>query len=180
MMLTARRLAAIFLASVVTMACASSGDADETPWEEGGTTLPAFPQDADLIEFYVSSATANRFFIDGKSLNAGSDGVVRYVLVIKTSGGATNVNFEGIRCGAREHKLYATGRFDRSWGPLLAGQWRPIEYKDRNRHHSVLSHTFFCPNGVPIRSAEEGRDALRSGKHPDADSGLWRGSEGGA
>jgi hypothetical protein len=106
-------------------------------------------------------------------LSPGTDGIVRYALVIKTGGGATNVSFEGIRCDAREHKLYATGRFDRSWGPLLAGQWRPIEYKDRNRHHAVLSRTFFCPNGLPIRTAEEGRDALRRGRHPAAEHELW-------
>ncbi|RLJ62165.1 CNP1-like family protein [Sulfurisoma sediminicola] len=174
----ARRLAALALTLMVTAACANTDDAEGRPWAEGETALPAFPQDSDLLPFYVSAATSNRFFIDAKSLSAGSDGVVRYVVVIKTSGGATNVTFEGIRCDAREYKLYATGRYDRTWGPLLAGQWRPIEYKDRNRHHSVLSRNFFCPNGVRIGSADEGRDALRRGKHPAADHELWQDSEG--
>ncbi len=175
----ARRLAALALALVVTSACANTEVADERPWEEGEAAIPAFPQDSDLLPFDVSAATSNRFFIDAKSLSAGSDGVVRYVLVIKTSGGATNVSFEGIRCNAREYKLYATGRYDRTWGPLLAGQWRPIQYKDRNRHHSELSRNFFCPNGMPIRSADEGRDALRRGKHPESQRELWEGAAGG-
>jgi hypothetical protein len=89
------------------------------------------------------------------------------------------VTFEGIRCDVREYKLYATGRYDRTWSPLLAGQWRPIQYKDRNRHHAVLSRDFFCPNGLPIRSADEGRDALRRGKHPESQRELWEGSAGG-
>lgn len=174
----ARRFAALALVLLAASACASTEDADEKPWAEGETAVPTFPQDADLLPFDVSAATSNRFFIDGKSLSPGADGVVRYVLVIKTGGGATNVSFEGIRCSAREYKLYATGRYDRTWGPLLAGQWRPIEYKDRNRQHSVLSRDFFCPNGVPIRSADEGRDALRRGKHPEAARELWQGGSG--
>lgn len=165
----ARRLFALLLATVVTAACAGSGDGDEARWEEGEVTLPAFPNDADLIEFYVSAATANRFFIDAKSLSAGSDGVVRYVLVVTTSGGATNVTFEGIRCSARETTLYATGRADRTWGALRAAAWRPIENKPMNRHHAALSRDYFCPGGTPIFKAEEGRDALRRGKHPQAD-----------
>jgi hypothetical protein len=179
MMPSAVRLAALALVLVAMSACASTEDADEKPWEEGEAAIPAFPQDADLLPFEVSAATRNRFFIDAKSLSAGSDGVVRFVLVIKTSGGATNVSFEGIRCNAREYKLYATGRYDRTWGPLLAGQWRPIQYKDINRHHTVLSRDFFCPNGMPIRSADEGRDALRRGKHPEAQRELWEGAAGG-
>jgi hypothetical protein len=96
----AGRLAALALALVVASACANTEDAEERPWAEGETALPAFPQDSDLLPFDVSAATSNRFLIDAKSLSAGSDGVVRYVLVIKTSGGATNVTFEGIRCNA--------------------------------------------------------------------------------
>lgn len=172
-MARARRFAALALVLVATSSCAGTDDADDRPWEEAATALPAFPHDADLLPFDVSAATSNRFFIDGKTLNPGSDGVVRYVLVIKTGGGATNVSFEGIRCHAREYKLYATGRHDRTWGPLLAGDWRQIVYKDRNRHHTVLSRDFFCPAGVPIQSAEEGRDALRRGRHPNAEASYW-------
>ena len=178
-MFSARGLAVLFLALAGASACASTDDADEKPWEEGATSLPTFPQDADLLPFYVSAATTNRFFIDGKSLSPGNDGIVRYALVIKTGGGATNVTFEGIRCAAREYKLYATGRYDGSWGPLLAGPWRPIEYKDRNRYRWVLLGDFFCPNGVPIGTAEEGRDALRQGKHPKAQATFWEAGSGG-
>ena len=37
-----------------------------------------------------------------------------------------------------------------------------------NRHHAALSRDYFCPGGVPIFKADEGRDALRRGKHPQA------------
>lgn len=131
---------------------------------------PAFPKQENLREFYVSAATANKFFIDASTLAPGTDGIVRYVLVIKTSGGATNVSFEGINCRERQWKLYATGRSDGTWVKSRAArtEWRPIENKPVNRHHAELNRNFFCPGDIPIYTADEGRNALRLGRHPHA------------
>jgi hypothetical protein len=141
---------------------------DAPAWKEDTVLLPGYPDDRNLIEFYVSETTLHRFFIDGTTLSVGKDGVVRYVVVIRTGGGARNVNFEGIRCETREFKLYASGRLDGTWTAARRGEWRPIENKPMNRHHAALSRDFFCPSGTPISDAEEGRDALRRGKHPQS------------
>ena len=90
------------------------------------------------------SANSNRFYIDAPSLTVGSDGVVRYILLIRAGGGASNVSFEGIRCETREQKLYAVGRSDGKWTRARDPAWRDIEYKDLNRHHGVLFAEFFC------------------------------------
>ena len=37
----------------------SEDDDDEPKWQEGEVTLPAFPREENLQEFYVSAATAN-------------------------------------------------------------------------------------------------------------------------
>jgi len=142
-------------------------DPDEPQWQEGEATLPDFPKDEDLLEFYVSAGTANRFYIDGKSISPGADGVVRFALVVRTAGGATNTSFEGIRCGTLETRLYAIGSKG-VWVPARNSAWNPIENKPINRHHAALSRDYFCPSMVPIQTAEEGRDALRRGKHPNA------------
>lgn len=139
---------------------------EESQWAEEAAEPPAYPKDADLIDFYVSPSATSRFFVDGATLSVGKDGVVRYVLVIKTSGGATNVSFEGIRCGANQYKLYATGRADGTWAKSQIGAWRPIENKLVNRYHAALNRDFLCPIGTPINSPDEGRNALRLGKHP--------------
>jgi len=152
------------LAMMGSLALATGG---EKSWHEREVELPAFPQDADLLGFYVSAVATNRYLIDAKSLSVGDDGVVRYTLVVLTAGGATNISYEGIRCAAREVKLYATGRDDRTWAAVRDPVWRLIENKPVNRHHAALSHDYFCPLGNPIRSASEGRDALKRGKHPD-------------
>jgi len=143
-------------------------DPDEPKWQESEATLPAFPKDEDLLEFYVSAVTPNRFFVDAKSISVGTDGVVRFALVVKTAGGATNVSFEGIRCGAMEYRLYASGRADGTWAKARASEWKPIENKPVNRHHAALNRDYFCPSTAPIGNPEEGRDALKRGKHPDA------------
>lgn len=142
-------------------------DPDAQKWVEEEVEPPVFPQESNLREFYVSELTTNKFFIDAATLSVGKDGVVRYVLVVRTSGGATNITFEGIRCSSRELRIYASGRSDGSWAKARLSEWRLIENKLANRHHAELSRNLFCPNGTPLRSAAEGREALRLGKHPE-------------
>lgn len=142
---------------------------EEVPqWQEEDVPHPAFPQEANLIPFYVGEMTSHRFFIDGSTINPGKDGVVRYVLVVRTSGGATNVTHEGIMCARMEYKVYASGRRDGTWAATRKPEWRMIENKPINRQHAALSRDYFCPGYIPIRTPEEGREALRRGKHPDA------------
>lgn len=141
---------------------------EEQAWKEADIEPPAFPQGENLREFYVSETATNNYMLDGSTLQPGADGVVRYVLVVKTSGGATNISFEGIHCKERRWKLYATGRANGTWSKVRMPQWRPIENKPVNRHHAALSRDLLCPSGDAIQTADEGRNALRLGKHPNA------------
>lgn len=131
---------------------------------------PSFPQPENLREFYVSAVATNKYSVDVSTLMPGTDGVVRYVLVVLTSGGATNVSFEGMNCKEGTWKHLASGRSDGTWVKSKAArnEWRPVENKPINPHHAILSRNFFCPIGNPISTAEEGRNAFRLGKHPDA------------
>jgi hypothetical protein len=136
------------------------------PVGEESLRLPSYPKESDLIEFYVGPRATNRFFVDGNSLSVGKDGIVRYTLLVRTSGGATNVSYEGIQCSSREFKIYAVGNADGTWSANRMTEWRLIENKLVNRHHAALNRDFLCPIGNPIYTAEEGRNALRRGKHP--------------
>lgn len=141
---------------------------DAPQWVESDAVFPEFPKAENLLPFYVSEMAAHRFMIDASTLQVGKDRVVRYVLVVQTSGGATNISFEGIRCDTREFRLYASGHRDGHWTKARLSEWRPIENKPVNRHHAALSRDLFCPSGVAIFTPDEGRDALRRGKHPQA------------
>lgn len=138
---------------------------EEKKWVEQEASLPDFPRAQNLVEFDAGAATSNRYYVDVSTLSVGADEVVRYVVVVRTSGGATNVNFEGIRCRAKERKLYAFGRSDESWGKSRIQDWQPIR---PGSYQASLYREYFCPNNIAISKSEEGVDALRRGGHPEA------------
>lgn len=142
-------------------------DVEVALWKEAQVQLPPFPKPENLLPIYVSAATQNEFFVDGTSIAVGADGVVRYVLVIRTSGGAMNTSYEGMRCETLERRIYASGRLDGSWSQARNGQWKRIRDEVANRYHAALFQDYFCPEGVIVRNVEEARDALRRGRHPE-------------
>lgn len=130
-------------------------------WQESEVVLPAAPEEGRLQSFYVSAVAQSRFFIDPATLTVGEDGVVRYVLVVLTPGGARNVTFEGMRCTTRERRVYASGRSDGSWSKARQVEWVPVRDVYVNRHHAALYLDYFCPGGVIVSSVAEAREALR-------------------
>lgn len=163
----------IFLLLLPNAALAEWGQFDfdfdsEKPWTEIEAQLPAYPKSEELLPFFVSAATDNRFFVDGKSISVGDDGVVRYTLLVKSPEGAVNVTFEGMRCDSTESKIYAVGRADGTWSKARFSKWEAIEYKNRNRQYHMLYDDFFCPAGIIIVSPEEAVKALKRGSHPRA------------
>lgn len=135
------------------------------PWKEGSYKLPGFPKEDDLVEFYVNATATAKYYIDRTSLSVGDeDRVVRYVMVVKAAGGATNTSFEGIRCDTNEMRLYATGTAQDTWAKSRKTEWQA--FKIYNKAQRALSSNYFCPNHIAIRSADEGRNALKLGAHP--------------
>lgn len=139
---------------------------EEKPWAEIEAQLPLYPKEESLLPLFVSAATDNKFFVDAASISTGEDGVVRYTMLVKSSAGAINVSFEGIRCASRERKLYAFGRKEGSWSRARSAKWEPIRYQDRNRHHHMLYDDFFCPNGIIVKNPQEAVDLLKRGFRP--------------
>jgi hypothetical protein len=140
-------------------------DFTEEQWQEAQVPLPPFPEEANLIEFYVSPTATSRFFIDESSLSMGSDGVVRYALVTKGAAGAVNVSYEGIRCATRERRLYAVGRGDRTWTASKAGAWSRIGGGGGvvSPVHMALAKEYFCPAGERPASRDEALVRLKRG-----------------
>lgn len=131
------------------------------PWQEQEIAFPAAPLAENWLPFYVSAATDNRFFVDSASLGVGSDGVVRYVLLIQTPGGVRNVSYEGMRCETSERRIYALGRSDGAWVKARSSDWVRIRAVGSNRYHAALFSDFLCPDGVVARDAETIREAFR-------------------
>jgi hypothetical protein len=142
----------------------SDFDDERKEWKEIVAKLPPYPRQESLIAFDAGSATPHKFFIDAPSISVGEDGVVRYSLVVKTAGGATNVSFEGIRCAMRHHKVYAIGHADGKWVRARDPRWRRILYQDVNRHHGALYSDILCRGGDTVKDAGEALNLLKYGK----------------
>ena len=119
-------------------------DQEKKPWEELQTQLPPLPKPENLLKFDVDAITTNNFYVDAASLSIGEDKVVRYTMVVKTGGGATNVSFEGIRCDGRQVRVYAFGQANNQWSRARNPGWRDISQRDLNGYHNVLYRSFLC------------------------------------
>jgi len=142
-------------------------DDEKKPWKEIEAKIPPYPRDDNLMQIDAGGASPHRFLVDSNSISIGEDGVVRYVLVVKAAGGATNVTFEGIRCDTREQKYYAIGHAGSGWTRARKPAWRRIEYREVNRHHAVLFADLFCAgsadNRYPYPTVAEIVQRIRTG-----------------
>lgn len=118
-------------------------DEGKKPWKEIEAKIPSYPKPENLIPFEAGKAGGHRYFIDARSLSLGEDGVMRFVLVIRAAGGATNVTFEGIRCEMRQRKFYAIGQANGSWTRARNAQWRRIGEQEQSQH-GTLYDEYFC------------------------------------
>lgn len=115
--------------------------------------LPAYPQEEDLLSFDIGPTQTLKFYIDAKSVSI-SGAEVRYTLVAKSSTGALNVSYEGLRCGNKEYRRYAYADSKGVWTKSKSESWRPINWYSANRPRSVLWLDYFC-DGAHIEGPAE-------------------------
>lgn len=137
-------------------------DEAKPEWKEAALELPPLPAEADLMPFSVSPGASSAFFVDGRSLRLGSDGIVRYTLLVRAAGGAENLSYEGVRCETAERKLYAMGRGRSEWVRPRNAEWQRIADNSLNRQHAVLAKEFFCPPGAALPTRDEILRLLRN------------------
>ena len=138
-------------------------DHEKETWQEIQAPIPAYPKPENLVHLPAGKSASHRFYIDTTSLALGDDGVMRYTSVVKTSGGATNVTFEGMRCETRQHKLYALGRSDGTWVRARDPQWKNIQFRELAPHHYVLFREYFCPARTLPTRPQQAAEALKRG-----------------
>ena len=138
-------------------------DENTKSWKEIQAQIPAYPKGDSLVLVEAGSATAHKFYVDPASVSVGTDGVVRYTTVVKASGGAVNVTFEGMRCETREGKIYAVGRSDGTWVRARNPKWERIVLRDLKPHTFMLYREYFCPSHTRPTPAKIAVEALRRG-----------------
>lgn len=126
----------------------SDFDENAKTWKEIQAQLPPYPKAENLVEFPVSAATSNRYYIDYPSINVGQDGVVRYTVLIKSPAGAETVSYEGMRCETGERKLYAFGHRDGQgggeWSRNRYAKWELIPARQATSHQRELFFHYLC------------------------------------
>lgn len=136
---------------------------EEKLWSEIEVQLPAFPEHNNLIQFQVGALNDTKYMVDGASVSLGSDGVLRYTLVVISSTGAQNISYEGMRCVTAERRFYAFGQSDKTWSKAKGNEWVRIRGSSNN-HHVELYTGYFCPAGASsVRNADDAVRVLRQG-----------------
>jgi hypothetical protein len=158
-------------AALVFAACASAQV--QSDWEreneqrlKQSEELVVAPPQLDrsrLVELRLEAESDFRYFIDPASVSVGTDRIVRYAMVARSSSGTENISFEGLRCPG-DYRIYAVGRPDGGWGGR-PGAWRPVPRNERIAQNALMKR-YFCPGRAAIKTAGEGVQALRAGGHP--------------
>ncbi|MBA2675415.1 CNP1-like family protein [Ramlibacter sp.] len=137
-------------------------DAD-VDWKEQEAPPPPALKTQRLIALEMPGSLLN-FGVDPDSIAVGNDGVVRYVVVARSSSGAMNVMYEGVRCSTGEWKVYARHNADTGWKQVQDAEWKPMSGNAQARHSLAIARTGACVGrGVNRSASQVARDLRASG-----------------
>lgn len=140
-----------------------NSDVVEKKWVEQAVTIPAFPQENNLLELSLYHSST-KYYIDKKSVQVGKqDRVARYTVVIKTASGAKNVFYEGIRCDTKTYRTYAYAVNMNSFRAMPNSIWRPITGVGVFKYRLSLFDYFVCKDSA-VRPKV--RDIIQALIHP--------------
>jgi hypothetical protein len=167
-----KRITILCCAAVLLLtSCAKPPIKDEfesdKPWIEQMTQLPPYPEERSLLAFDSGAITDNQYLVDTDSIKIGGDGVIRFTLVVRSSTGAMNVSYEGIRCATDERKLYALGRNDKTWAQPRVSEWQKIDLVRQFYAQRELAKNIFCPHRQIVTNKDDAIQALKAGVHRD-------------
>lgn len=127
---------------------------------------PKPPRDADLIEYFSTPDSRNRYLLDLGNLSRGEQESVRFTLLVETSGGVRNLRHEAIRCATLDRRILAIGRADGTWSLTPNSPWQPIGIGATNLGYHDLQKVL-CFGG-PQAGRDEVARRLRAGlKQPN-------------
>jgi CNP1-like family len=117
---------------------------DEKVWTEAVAAPPGSFSTEVLIPFEVMKASALSYGIDPNTLSVGEDGVVRYVMVARSSSGALNVLYQGIRCATAEAKTYGRLSDKGTWNASPDAEWQALSFRGPTRPAMILARLGVC------------------------------------
>ena len=150
------------------MALAATATWSQTPvevpeWAEENTAPPpAYSRDR-LIPVEMPSYVTLQVGVDPETLSVGTtDGVLRYVVVMRNASGSTNAAYEGILCAKGDVKTYARAGSDGKWIAVQNPQWKQMTDNLPSRHAYAIAKQGGCDG----RTSSKRDDTIRALKRP--------------
>ena len=113
-------------------------------FKEGATAMPLNPPNKSTTQdFYVSQQTIFKFAVDTDSILIGNDGITRYIVILTSPNGNSQIQYEGIRCDSFQWRLYGTFESG-AWRENPLSSWRTIQDNTPNRYQAALAQGAFC------------------------------------
>lgn len=127
---------------------------DEPEWAE--TTVPPPPafDMKKLVAVDVPGSTL-AYGVDPASIRiSNKDGIVRYVMVARSTSGATNVMYEGLRCSTGEFKTYSRYSPEGEWKPVTDAPWRSVFGNMPSKHALRFARAGACDGATSASTVD--------------------------
>lgn len=150
------RAKALVLAALVVCAGASAQIIEEDlDWRESAVPAPPAFDVKRLIRLESPPGSSLSFGVDPATLSVTPEGIVRYVVVASSPGGAQNVMYEGIRCTTGQHRVYARYSTQGGWSKVLEEDWKSLFGSPATRHALNFARAGACTGRAASQSASE-------------------------
>ncbi len=131
-------------------------------WKETDAPPPPAFDVKRLLPIEMPPYMSLKFGVDPATLTVTGDGVVRYVVVATSTGGAVNAFYEGVRCATEEAKTYARHNSG-AWQQIDSPEWKRIDNMN-SRYIKELAKQGLCRGHAPRASTG---DMVRELKRPE-------------
>lgn len=113
-------------------------------WVEAKVPPPPAFTVAQLIPIDMPHYVTLEVGMDPATVSVGTDGVVRYVVVMRNASASTTAAYEGIRCTTDEVKTYARTNSAGEWVAITTPLWRPITDNLPSKHAFAIARQGGC------------------------------------
>lgn len=153
-----RHIAGLCLALAVTAGW-SQTPIEVPEWAEENTPPPPAYSKDKLIPIEMPYYVTLQVGVDPETLNVGAtDGVVRYVVVMRNASGSTNASYEGISCTQGEVKTYARADGNGKWTTVQNAEWKAMTDNLPSRHAYAIARQGACDG----RTSAKRDDTIRA------------------
>jgi hypothetical protein len=132
--------------------------ADNSEWVENPAPPPPAFSKEKWVPIEMPPFVSLKVGVDPNTLTVGTDGVVRYVVVMVNASGSVNAVYEGLRCATDEVKTYARFSASGTWSPVREPVWRGVAENSPSRH----SHAFARQGGCRDKFAFNKEEILKA------------------